>query len=190
MDLSLDRERTALVVIDLQMGIVTLTGQPYATKTVVERAGQLTAAFRAAGAFVVLVNVGSRDGKDMLRPTTDQVLPRREMSSDFMRLVPELQVQDTDHLVTKHQWGAFYGTDLDLQLRRRGIDTLVLSGISTNIGVETTAREAFSHNYQQVFAEDAMTAQSKEEHDHTVKYIFPRIGRVRSTEEIIAALHR
>lgn len=188
MDLKLDVERTALVAIDLQKGIMALQGKPYATQTVVERAGELVAAFRAAGAFVVLVNVGSRDGKDMLRPISDQAMPRREMPADYMRLAPELQVQESDHLVTKHQWGAFYGTDLDLQLRRRGIDTIVLCGISTNIGVETTAREAFQYNYQQVFAEDAMTALSEEEHNHTVKYTFPRIGRVRRTEEIVSAL--
>jgi nicotinamidase-related amidase len=81
--------------------------------------------------------------------------------------------------------GAFYGTELDLQLRRRGIDTIVLCGISTSVGVDTTAREAYQLGYNQIFAEDAMTAGEKEEHEYVCKYMFPRMGRIRTTEEVI-----
>ena len=100
----------------------------------------------------------------------------------------ELTPQPGDIVISKRQWGAFYGTELDLQLRRRGVDTIVLCGISTNIGVETTARDAFERGYQQVFVEDAMAARSAEEHTATATTLFPRIGRVRSTEEVVAAL--
>lgn len=93
-----------------------------------------------------------------------------------------------DHRVTKKQWGAFYGTDLDLQLRRRGIRTLVLCGISTCFGVESTARDAYERGYEQVFVEDAMASRSAAEHEHTVTRIFPRMGRVRVTAEVLAAL--
>lgn len=187
--LELSARRTALVVIDLQKGIVGLSGGPHPASDVVARAAELARALRKAGGFVVLVNVGSRDGGEMLRPASDASWGARgERQQDWMELVPELDAQPSDHRITKHQWGAFYGTDLDLQLRRRGIDTIVLCGISTNIGVETTAREAYQHNYQQVFAEDAMTALTEEEHLHTVKFIFPRIGRVRKTAEILSAL--
>ncbi|GAY78316.1 nicotinamidase/isochorismatase family protein [Sporolactobacillus inulinus] len=75
-----------------------------------------------------------------------------------------------------------------MQLRRRGIDTLVLCGISTGIGVDTTAREAYARAYQQIFVEDAMTASTKEEHDHCTTHIFPRIGKVRTTDEVLAML--
>ena len=75
-----------------------------------------------------------------------------------------------------------------MQLRRRKIDTIVLCGVSTNIGVDTTAREAFQHGYNQIFATDAMTAHTKEEHNYVCKYIFPRIGKLRTTEEIISLL--
>jgi len=85
--------------------------------------------------------------------------------------------------------GAFYGTELDLQLRRRGVDTIILCGISTNAGVESTARDAYERGYQQVFVEDAMAARDAEEHRHTVTTLFPRIGRVRSTEDVLAALN-
>jgi nicotinamidase-related amidase len=91
-------------------------------------------------------------------------------------------------IITKRQWGAFYGTELDLQLRRRGVDTIVLCGISTSIGVESTARDAYERGYNQIFVEDAMAARDVEEHRHTVRSLFPRIGRVRTTEEVLAAI--
>ena len=182
----LNAKTTALVVIDMQKGIVAQTVRPYDTQTVLANTVKLADDFRAHEAFVVLVNVGSRDGKDMLRPITDQPLAwSGERPKDWAVIVPELGPKETDHLVTKHQWGAFYGTDLDLQLRRRGIDTIVLCGISTSIGVETTAREAYQHGYQQIFVEDAMAAMSAEEHHHTVQYIFPRMGRIRVTADVV-----
>jgi nicotinamidase-related amidase len=91
-------------------------------------------------------------------------------------------------VITKHQWGAFHGTELDLQLRRRDMATIVLCGIATNIGVESTARFAYEYGYNQIFAEDAMSALSLEEHTFTVAKIFPRIGLVRKTKEILADL--
>ena len=93
-----------------------------------------------------------------------------------------------DLVITKHQWGAFYRTELELELRRRGLTTIVLCGIATNIGVESTARFAFEYGYHQVFVEDAMSALSAEEHMTTVTKIFPRIGLVRKTKEILAGL--
>jgi nicotinamidase-related amidase len=103
-------------------------------------------------------------------------------------LVPELNVQTGDVVVTKRQWGAFYGTDLEQQLRRRQIRTLVMGGIATNIGVESTARAAHDRGYELVFAEDAMSSVSAEAHQFALSTIFPRMGRVRSTEQVLAAI--
>src|SRR5579875_1961718 len=183
-------DKTALVVIDLQNSVVALQGAPYSAQEVVHNAARLVNAFRAKGAFVGLVRVASKDGKDMLRPTTDEA-PRwgsGERPKDAFEIVPEIGVTDNDFVITKHQWGAFYGTDLDLQLRRRGIGTIVLCGIATGYGVDTTAREAYQHGYNQVFAEDAINALSEEEHHYVTTRIFPRMGRLRSTDEIVAAL--
>lgn len=189
MALQLDPAKTALVVIDMTKGVLALESGPYPVRDVLAKTVQLADAFRRAGSFVVLVNVDSADGKDMLHPLTDaEMRMPAQRPADAAMLAPELGPQPLDHLVTKHQWGAFFGTDLDLQLRRRGIDTIVLCGIATNIGVETTAREAYQHGYNQVFAEDAMNALSVEEHEHTCKYLFPRMGRTRSTSEIVATL--
>jgi nicotinamidase-related amidase len=93
-----------------------------------------------------------------------------------------------DLVITKRQWGAFYGTELDLQLRRRGVDSIILCGISTNIGVESTARDAYERGYNQIFVEDATSTRAGEDHARVFATVFPRMGRVRSTAEITAAL--
>jgi nicotinamidase-related amidase len=181
-------ERTALVVIDLQMGIVNRELSPYTGSQVVQNASRLVNAFTEKGAFVVLVKVSSVDGKDMFKPRIDSTTNPVQFQEGWDSLVPEMANIKNVHVITKRQWGAFYGTDLDLQLRRRGIDTMVLCGISTGIGVDTTAREAFQHAYNQIFVEDAMTASTKEEHDYVCKYIFPRIGQIRTSEEVVLSL--
>lgn len=183
-------EKTALVVIDLQEGIAHSGRQsaPYTSGQVIQNAGKLAQAFAEKGGFVVLVRLSFADGKDALKPQTDMSFNSMQYPEGWDRIVPELAGVKNAHLVTKRQWGAFYGTDLDLQLRRRGIDTIVLCGISTSIGVDTTAREAFQHGYQQIFAEDAMTASTREEHDYVCKYIFPRLGKVRTSAEIVGAM--
>jgi nicotinamidase-related amidase len=185
-DLTLDSAKTALVVIDLQRGVAAMPAAPRPAGEVVARAAQLAAAFRKAGATVVLVHVvRSPDGKATLRPLSDVPAPSRpDMPPEWAELMPELGLAPTDLVIAKRQWGAFYGTELDLQLRRRGVDTIVLCGISTNAAVESTARDA----YEQVFVEDAMASRDAEDHRHTVTSIFPRIGRVRSTAEVLAAI--
>lgn len=181
-------KETALVVIDLQNGIVNREFSPFTGEQVVQNADKLINAFKEKGAFVALVRVSSVDGKDMLKPNIDSKMNPIQLQDGWDNFVPELTNIDAVHVITKRQWGAFYGTDLDLQLRRRGIYTIVLCGISTGIGVDTTAREAYQHGYNQIFIEDAMTASTKEEHDHVCKYIFPRIGQIKTTEELVLSL--
>lgn len=182
---------TALVVIDLQKGIVGRATEPRPAETVVANAAALADALRARGGLVVLVTVAyAPDFRDALRPDSDEPSWTRggTRPADFSQLVPELGPRPGDHLVTKHQWGAFYGTDLDLQLRRRGITTILLCGIATCIGVEGTARDAYERGYQQIFVEDAMASLNAAGHEHTVTQIFPRMGRVRRTAEVLGAL--
>ena len=190
MDLELTPARTALVVIDLQRGTVAMPTGPHPASDVVTRAAALADALRAAGGTVVLVRVTpSADGRDALRPRTDMPAQHPEpRPPDWAEIVPELGPEPGDLVITKRQWGAFYGTELDLQLRRRGVDTILLVGISTNVGVESTARDAFERGYEQVFVEDAMTARSPDDHAHALRTVFARIGRVRSTAEVLAAL--
>jgi nicotinamidase-related amidase len=185
----IDRSKTALVVIDLQKGIVGRQTAPHASDSVVRSAAALAEAFRKNGMPVFLVRVTpSPDGKDALRPIADAPMQFQSPPPDWADIVPELGPKPGDFVITKHQWGAFHGTELDLQFRRRGITTMLLCGISTNIGVESTARFAYEYGYNQIFAEDAMSALSMEEHTFTVTKIFPRIGLVRKTQEILADL--
>ena len=186
-----DKSRTALVVIDLQKGITGRQTAPYSADSVVKNSSALAKACREAGMPVFLVRVTpSPDGKDALHPAADAAMPVRPRSADWADIVPELGPEQGDFVITKRQWGAFYGTELDLEFRRRGIRTMILCGIATNIGVESTARFAYEYGYEQIFAEDAMAALTAEEHAHTIATTFPRIGLVRKTEEILAGLRR
>ncbi len=187
----LDPRTTALVLIDLQQGILPFAGGPHSPDQVLAHGAALAARFRALNAPVVLVRVGwAADFADAPKQPVDRpsALPPGGLPANWWDLPEELATVPGDILVTKRQWGAFYGTDLDLQLRRRGISTLVLGGISTNIGVESTARAAWEHGYALVLAEDAMSAASAEQHRFSVEHILPRLGRVRQTAEILAAL--
>ena len=186
--LELNKSKTAFVVIDLQEGIVSYPATPHDTKTVVANAAKIADAFRENKMMVFLVRVAMTDA-ERLKPVADEQGPMRGApSKDWSEIMPELGPKEDDIVITKKQWGAFYGTDLDLQLRRRGIDTLVLCGISTNFGVESTARVAYEYGYQQVFVEDACAGNSVELHNMAINSVLKRIGRVRTTEEVLQAL--
>jgi len=187
--LELNTSKTALVVIDLQEGILPFAGGPHSAQDVVARSAKLAEKFRANGAPVIMVRVGwSKDFAEALKQPVDAQAGAHALPDNWWVYPQALGKKDSDIEVTKRQWGAFYGTDLELQLRRRGIDTIVLCGISTNIGVESTARNAWELGFNLVIAEDACSAASSEQHQGSMMNIFPRIGRVRSTEEVIAAL--
>ncbi|KAA9005886.1 isochorismatase family protein [Paenibacillus spiritus] len=179
-----DWNKTALVIIDLQKWIGNRYA-PYSAETVIAHSAKLAKLFRSKGAFVALVHVSSKDFKDMPAPKLDTPPPALNLIEGWDEWVPELEVSETDHIISKKQWGAFHGTDLDLQLRRRNLDTLVLCGIASGIGVDTTAREAYQHGYHLIFAIDAMTGFTQAEHEHVRDVIFPRIGRIRTTQEIL-----
>jgi nicotinamidase-related amidase len=191
-EIKLEYKKTALVVIDMQKGIASMSRElkPYDANQVIRNVAKLTDSFRKAGAATALVHVNTSYGKDMLNPILD-VAPAWNSGnrpSDWAEFVDQINPSPEDIIITKRQWGAFHGTELDLQLRRRGVTAIVLCGISTNIGVETTAREAYQLGYNQVFAIDAMSAFSNEEHDATLKFIFPKIGILRNTEQVLDML--
>jgi nicotinamidase-related amidase len=187
MSLELKAKETALVLIDLEHGIVGRQLAPHNASDVVARCARLAEALRAAGGVVVYVHVLL---SEVLRLPADK--PREQPSTpppaSASELVPEAGFREGDVLITKRQWGAFYGTNLEQQLLRHGIRTIILGGIATNMGVESTARAAHDRGYALVFAEDAMSTMSAEWHKFSVENIFPIMGRVRSSEEIVAAL--
>jgi nicotinamidase-related amidase len=182
----LDPRTSALVLIDLQNGIVGMNLAPRPGPDVLAACRDLAARFRAAGGLVVLVHVGfAPDYADSLRQPVDAPMQRPPggLPAGWADLAEGL-AQPGDVTILKRQWGAFYGTDLDLQLRRRGIRTLVLGGIATNFGVESTARSAWEHGYAVVIAEDACATMSAELHEMAIRFIFPRIARVTTAERI------
>lgn len=172
---------TALVLVDLQKGITALpTAHP--SSEIVERSARLADAFRERGLPVVLVRVtGGAPGR------TEGPAGGGDLPADWADLVPELGRQDSDIVVTKQQWGAFYGTDLDLRLRRHGVTQVVIAGIATSIGVESTARAAHEHGYHVTVATDAVTDMDADAHRNSVEKIFPRLGET-DTAEAIAKL--
>jgi nicotinamidase-related amidase len=187
----IDLTHAALVLIDLQKGITGIPLAPHSGADVIRQAVKLANRFRQAKAPVVLVNVNfSPDFGDAVKVETDLVMPRSERAADWAEIVPELGPQPGDILVTKRQWGAFYGTELDLQLRRRGVRQIVLGGIATNYGVESTARPAHELGYQLILVEDAMSSRSGEHHSFAITHIFPMLGLVRSTEEVLAGCEK
>jgi nicotinamidase-related amidase len=174
--------RPALVVIDLQKGI-TAVPTVHPSSEVIARAARLARAFRERGLPVVLVNVAGRaPGR------TDAGAPSFQPTPDWAELVPELDPQPGDHRVTKHRPGAFLGTDLDAYLRGQGVTQIVLAGISTSIGVESTARSAYDLGYNVVLAVEAMTDRSADAHRHSVETIFPRLGETAATEDVLERL--
>ncbi|MEU6718990.1 isochorismatase family protein [Nonomuraea sp. NPDC046802] len=174
---------TALVLIDLQNAIVVRPATPYTGAEVVARAVELADAFRDHSAPVVLVRVtAAAPGR------TEIPRPPGPLPAGWDVIVDDLAGHPGDITVTKRSWGAFYGTDLDLQLRRRGVTQVVLAGIATSIGVESTARAAYEHGYNVTLVTDAMTDLNVQAHRNSVERIFPLLGESATTAEVIDLL--
>jgi nicotinamidase-related amidase len=184
--LEIDPKTTALVSIDLQQATVGRELSPYSASAVVLRNAEIASALREAGGLVIFVRV--LVGEIVQRPT-DRSFPRPQgpLPANLSEIVPEAGMTEGDILVSKRSWGAFYGTDLDLHLRRTGVKTIIMTGIATNMGVESTARAAHDAGYALVFAEDAMSSMG-DMHRFAVDAIFPMMGLVRSTSDIVSAI--
>ena len=173
-------EKSALLVIDLQKGIVGLPLE--GMDDVVARSAKLAKAFRAAGQTVVLVNVAGR------APGRCDVGFNRPLPPDFAELIPELEAIATDVRITKHRVGAFHGTALDEELKKRGITQVFFAGVATGSGVESTARSAYDLGYNVVFVSDAMADLRAETHANCIAWSFPKLGEVEVTETVMGTL--
>ncbi len=177
-------DRTALVLIDLQRGVLRLP-VVHDVDGVLGNARRLVDAFRRAVLPIAFVRVND------LRPTrTDQAPPPIISSRDFDEFTEAVHPEPADIIVTKHGWDALYATDLDLQLRRRRISGIVLAGISASRGVESTARSAHVRGYNLTFASDAISDIDRASFDHSLQTIFPRIGEVDVTGTILRHVAR
>lgn len=187
---NLDLARTALVVIDLQKGIMG-TGElkPYSAAEVLEKNNQLAESFKNTAGWITLVNVD---------PTTMQLLNKESSGkayanipvefSEYVMPIAEDEIAENVIKVTKHNPGAFFGTDLDLQLRRRGIDTIILTGVATANGVYATALDAYQHGYKVIVVEDACADRDGELHQIFFDKLFVKLGEIASTKEILSAI--
>ncbi len=188
--LTLDPAHTALVLIDLQNSNVKHELAPHVAQDVVGNCVLLAQEMRERGGLVIYVHVLLNELPQA--PADSPLRPQGAPSAppDASWLAPEAGVEAQDLVIVKRQWGAFYGTELEQQLRRRGIDTLVMGGIATNFGVESTARAAYDLGFKLVFAEDAMSSFDADAHHFACGTIFPKMGRVRSTRTLIDVLQK
>ncbi len=176
--------KTALIVVDLQKGIVAYP-VVHPIDEVVTHARMLIDAFRRRDLPVVLVNVaGGAPGR------TEQ--PRRDVPfpDGWTDLIPELDQQPDDIVVTKRTWGAFASTDLEERLKALGVTQVVIAGVATGTGVESTARQAYEQGFNVTLAIDAMTDMRAEAHAYSISHVFPRLGETGTTQEIIDLLER
>ncbi len=177
---------TALILIDLQKGIVQNTFV-HPTRQVLGNAAKLVTAFRKAGKPIVIVNVNLAFGKfGNIRKDAPANAPAP--AKDAFEIVPEIEVNDADIYITKHTWGAFFETELHNELQSRNITAIVIAGIATSMGVEGTARQAAERGYNIAFATDAITDRVEAVHENSLKNIFPKLGEVDTTENIITKM--
>jgi len=176
-------KNTALVLIDLQNGIVNLP-VAHPVKNILDNAAKLVEAFRRAHLPIIILNVNPA-GNELRK---DAKTAAFEPTAEWLKIVPEVGAIDSDIFITKTTWNAFTNPETDSVLKKRNITGIVLAGISTSIGVEGTARNANELGYNISFAKDAMTDLFADAHEHSLKRIFPRIGEVGTTEEIIEKL--
>jgi nicotinamidase-related amidase len=188
MALTLDSKTTALVLIDLQNGIMGMPVQPHSSDAVIKASSTMADAFRKKHAKVVYVRVDMNNLTPMIvdRSRRDPNAP--PFPAIASELVPTAGFQDGDLLITKRHWSAFGQTELEDTLKKLGVTTIVLGGVATNIGVESTARHAVAVGFQVVIAEDACSTFEADAHTFAMEKIFPMMGRVRTSQEIVDAL--
>ncbi|MGB7973860.1 MAG: isochorismatase family protein [Roseiarcus sp.] len=180
--ITLDPRTTALVLIDLQNGILGRKLAPVSADELVARGKALAEKFRAARAPVVLVNAAPNlAGPE--RQVDEASASPRVLPDGFADLAPGL-AEPGDILITKPTWGAFFRTDLDSGLKTRGVRTIVLGGVATHIGVDTTARQAWDLGYELVIARDVITSMGVEPHEATLRHVLPRISRVADSNNL------
>jgi nicotinamidase-related amidase len=185
-ELQINPAKTALVLIDLQNGILSRDTKPHTTTEVVERSAKLADAFRTKGSLIVYVRVNMAD---FMRVPADEVMQLpKDIPAAASEIAAAADMQPGDVLVTKRHWGAFAGTNLEEVLRARGVETVVLGGIATNIGVESTLRQGTGLGFAFITVEDICTTFSPEMQAFAFTAIFPRLSNVTTTDKLIAAI--
>lgn len=198
----LEPAKTALVVVDMQNVFVEegqLVEVPEA-RDIVPNINALAAACRAAGMTIVWIqHTLDKDAEQgwpvwfrFAMTPEDKARFKAAMApgTDGHKLYPDLDVRDGDLTVYKRRYSAFVqgSSVLDIELRQRGIDSVIITGTLTNVCCESTARDAYFLNYNVLFASDGTACLSDEEHNATLLAMHNFFGDVRSTQEIVEAL--
>jgi nicotinamidase-related amidase len=187
MTLTVLDERAALVVVDVQQAL----GHSEPVQEIIDRSVALADGFRAAGLPVMLVRVtAGADGTEFALGRTDEPFGLGGRPPESEDIHEDLAGHSQHVIVTKHNPGAFVGTDLDQRLRRHGVTQVVVTGVATSLGVESTVRSAFDHDYHVVPVVDAMLDPDPVSHLHTVTRVFPRFGEVASTVDVLTKLQQ
>lgn len=189
---------TALILIDLQKGILKFDAQPHSLKTVIENSALLIESFRTKKLPIVIVNVNPVGAKWTKARVEEPALSQNKIKQSLVKvaiqfthqteIVPEIKTLPTDIFVTKHTWGAFFETGLHDALQKRKVTGIVLAGVSTSIGVEGTARQASELGYNLSIVTDATSDRNEAAHNNSFRFIFPRIAETGSTKDIITKL--
>ncbi|UAY51384.1 cysteine hydrolase family protein [Ferruginibacter albus] len=180
-------KNTALILIDLQKGVAGLP-TAHTMGTILNNSAKLVAAFRKANLPIVIVNVNPAGAAWTKTRKEPNPVPNRAFKEDWLEIVPEIQTQPGDIFITKHTWGAFFETKLHEALQEKNVTGIVIAGVATSIGVEGTARQASELGYNISFVKDAMTDMFPEAHDNSLKHIFPRMGEIGDTVDVIEKL--
>ena len=203
-----DPRKTAMLFFDILNGYVPQAepGKPRMLKPWIQNAVRLGKAARAAGLPVFFAKGNHRpdnattallltDTNNSLTPWPNGEVTKTKMhviagdkSSDVLA---ELEPQADDYYIVKYRWSAFHQTYLDLALRTRGIDTVIISGGSTDVGVTSTLYSGRDLDYNMIVASDACgTSHDQRAHDTLMELVFPRMSRVRTTDQVIAMLQK
>jgi nicotinamidase-related amidase len=198
---------TAIVLIDLQNDVIRNEQGPFygsiaaqvREKKLVENVVRLTEGARQAGAAIFFITVvRRRDYADVVNQLSEFVAagkappPKEQVSlvegTPGARLVDELQPAPEDYVLVKKRRNAFHSTELDFHLRSRGVTTIVIGGVATDLGVENTVRDAWDRDYNVVVVEDICVTAPPANHAHAIKSVFPRMARIMTTDGVLEAL--
>ena len=201
-------KKTAMLFFDILNGYVPepAPGKPRVLKPWIQNAVRLGKVARAAGLPVFFAKGNHRpdnattallltDTNNSLTPWPNGEVTKTKMhviagdkSSDVLA---DLEPHGDDYYIVKYRWSAFHQTYLDLALRTRGIDTIIISGGSTDVGVTSTLYSGRDLDYNMVVASDACgTSHDQRAHDMLMELVFPRMSRVRTTDQIIEMIRK
>ncbi|MDD7306579.1 MAG: cysteine hydrolase [Peptoniphilaceae bacterium] len=180
----MDFKKTALILIDLQKGVTSVEVKPHSSGEIIANANKLIKKFRDKGGFIAFVKSSFLDQKDSLEADL-KLRAISDVKDGFDDFDDRLDIKEDDYVVIKRGFSGFFGTDLDLELRRHGIENIVFVGISSHIGIDTSARDAYQLNYKIYIIEDAIAAPKQNQHDFVVDEIFPVYGQILKTKDFL-----